>query len=190
MKLILASTSPRRQEILSQLGFDFVVEESGFVELKKENCLPKKLVYDNSYGKAMFVANKHGFEKIILSADTIVSCNGQVLGKPQTAKEAISMLSLLSGNTHSVFTGVCLVNGKDVWLEVEETLVTFRKISLDEIRAYIKTKEYFDKAGAYGIQAKGAAFVEKIAGCYYNVVGLPVACLLRLLKSAGIKFEY
>lgn len=190
MNLILASTSPRRQEILRQLGFDFVVIQSDFVELDRIKCLPEELVKKNSYGKAMTVAKHYGDEKTILAADTVVSFAGEILGKPKDERQAIEMLKLLSSNTHKVFTGLCLVKGKDAFSAVEETLVTFRELSVSEITSYVKTKEPLDKAGSYGIQAKGAMFVEKVNGCYYNVVGLPVVCLLRLLKKAGIGFEY
>ena len=190
MNLILASTSPRRQEILKQLGFTFVVEKSDFVELDKIKCLPQEFVSKNSYGKAMAVAKKYDDETVILAADTVVAFAGEILGKPQDDEQAVSMLKLLSGNTHKVFTGLCLIKGKDVFSAVEETLVTFRELSFSEITSYVKTKEPLDKAGSYGIQIKGAAFVEKVNGCYYNVVGLPVVCFLKLLKKAGIDFEY
>lgn len=190
MNLILASTSPRRQEILRQLGIDFVAEKSDFVELDTLDCLPEELVKNNSYGKAMAAKEKYDYNKIILAADTVVKFNVEVLGKPKDEQQAIDMLKLLSNNTHSVLTGICVVKGNDVYSAVEETLVTFRKISLAEISAYVKTEEPFDKAGSYGIQAKGAAFVEKVNGCYYNVVGLPVVCCLKLLNKAGMSFEY
>lgn len=186
LPLILASGSPRRREILEQIGIEFIVCVSDVKEvITKTN--PDQVVLELAEQKGEFVA-KQFKEGIILSADTIVSAKGQILGKPQGKEEAYEMLQCLSGQTHSVYTGVCIlrkekgqITGKKLFFE--ETKVEMYPLTEQEIQNYIEDGEPLDKAGAYGIQGKAAIFVKAIQGDYYNVVGLPVARVYQELKN-------
>ncbi|HLX12996.1 MAG TPA: Maf family protein, partial [Bacteroidota bacterium] len=173
---ILASGSPRRQHLLRQLGMPFEVRESGVDEQFDSTKTPAENVTMLAEHKAGAVA-KTIPNGIILGADTTVVLHGAVLNKPEDAHDARRMLNELSGNTHTVFTGIALIDkpsGKRV-AAVEQTEVTFRRLSQEEIREYVEAGSPMDKAGAYGIQDDyGATFVQKIDGCFYNVVGLPV----------------
>jgi len=185
--IILASGSPRRQQLLRQLGLDFSTEPS---------CVDEKLDLSLDFGqlaakmalnKAFAVACKHN-EGLVLGADTIVVLDGKIMGKPSTTSEAEEMLKSLSGRWHKVFTGVSLVDAatKRYINDFEESRVKFKYLSDSEIQNYIKTGEPMDKAGAYGIQGMGALFVEKIEGDYYNIVGLPLFKLNKMLKEFNI----
>jgi septum formation protein len=180
--LILASRSPRRAAILQQLGIPFEVRVSQVQEENFQGTLAQR-VERLALAKAQAVAKEQ--EGLILGADTLVSLDDKILGKPQDAEHAARMLSLLSGRVHQVMTGLALVEGRELCGH-QLTHVKMRKLSVGEIERYVATGEPLDKAGAYGIQGRGAALVEEIAGCYYNVVGLPVALLLRQLASFGI----
>ncbi|MFN3345391.1 MAG: Maf family protein, partial [Chloroherpetonaceae bacterium] len=151
------------------------------------SLLPKEIVTELAIRKGKAVFDRYPTEtasKIILSADTIVVLNGEVLNKPSDEAHAFEMLSKLQGKTHEVFTGFALLKGDRIVAEVERTAVTFAPMSADEIRTYIQVAKPFDKAGAYGIQDDiGACFIERIDGCYYNVVGLPLAKLYKTLKQ-------
>lgn len=146
---------------------------------------PEKMVTELALLKASDVARSFRGDTYVIAADTVVVLDGKVFGKPHDISDAKAMLTKLSGNTHSVYTGYCVVCCKDgnAVAKYERTDVTFRTLSEDEIDAYIKTREPMDKAGAYGIQEKGSMFVEKISGDYFNVVGLPVCALAKLLKD-------
>lgn len=190
-RLVLASASPRRRELLATLGIPFDVVCSGIDEDSAADGLPARgLAALLAERKALHVAGLPGQENaVILAADTIVALGEQrserILGKPACADDARSMLRLLSGKTHTVYTGVALVGpepaGRAARVDVVATRVRFRSLSDDRIDAYIATGEPFDKAGAYGIQGHASAFVEEIRGDYYNVVGLPVARVRALL---------
>ena len=190
-KLILASASPRRQVLLSQLGLDFEVQVSEVVEDSLDSCLPcepintaKKLAFK----KAFCIAGRND-AGVVLGADTIVLLNEQILGKPADAKEAKRMLIQLSGKTHKVITGLALIDactGKQRTTH-SVTKVLFKELNDRIIDAYVATGEPLDKAGAYGIQGLGACLVEGIRGCYFNVVGLPIAKLVDLLPLFGIE---
>lgn len=190
MKYILASGSPRRKELLTQMGItEFDVIISDVAEVTKET-LPQNIVTDLSQQKCNAVANTLTITEptIVIAADTVVSYQDQILGKPQNEEDALQMLSHLSGHTHSVFTGVSLIlltpekeRKKDSFYV--ETKVKMRAFTEEEIRAYIKTGEPMDKAGSYGIQGRGAIFVEQIIGDYNNVVGLPITRLYEALCS-------
>jgi len=196
--IILASASPRRKELLSNMGFAFEIMTADLEEETAETG-PGKRVEALSLMKAKEVFGRIETEKLIpeeaskpllvIAADTLVFLEGKVLGKPADPEEAYKMLSELSGNVHQVCTGVTLImkeKGKTSYRSFyEETHVSFCKMSDREIRAYIATGEPMDKAGAYGIQGKGAKFVEKIEGDYSNVVGLPVSRLYREMKNIG-----
>lgn len=188
MDLILASASPRRRELLTQIGVSFVVEVSDVEEVIDAALLPHALVASLALQKAQAVAKNHT-EGIVLGADTIVVADGNILGKPQDAAQAKAMLQSLSGRWHKVMTAVALVDARDdqkVWTSVESTNVKFRNLTQEDIAAYVATGESMDKAGAYGIQGYGALLVERIEGCYNNVVGLPLQQVARGLNQWGI----
>lgn len=187
MKYILASASPRRLELLRQMGINPEVHKSFFEESAQQKD-PKVLVKENAKGKAREVAQNFSAKDVVIGADTVVVLGKQVLGKPKDKKEAEEMLSALSGKTHEVLTGVCVVyDGKEEVI-VESTLVKFRTLTKKEIEDYVKTAEPLDKAGAYGIQGRGAILVEGITGCYNNVVGLPLTRVYELFQNLGIIF--
>lgn len=186
MEIILASKSPRRQELLKRIISDFKIIESDFDENTVEfNDDVEKYVKELAIGKALAVSKRVDAQFIIIGVDTVVYYNNRILGKPKNYDEAYSMLSKLSGNTHKVYSGVCIYDGKkdEINSFVCETKVKFSKLSKNQIDTYIKTDEPMDKAGAYGIQGLGGVFVEKIDGCYYNVMGLPLNKLNTFLDS-------
>ena len=185
--LILASASPRRAALLSQIGLTFDIHPSDAVE-------PPYSVYANKSASAVTQElallkassiTKHYDNGLIVGADTLVSLDGKLLGKPTDDEDALAMLTSLSGTFHEVVTGVALIDAstghKSVWSET--TQVYFRELHSTEITAYIASGETSDKAGAYGIQGRGAAFVKRIEGCYFNVVGLPLASLVEHLSN-------
>lgn len=180
--LILASKSPRREELLREMGYSFLVIPSLADEVIDPTLPPDKVVQQLAKAKALDVLAAHPDDRII-GADTIVCCDQQILGKPKDADDASRMLALLSGRTHSVYTGVAIAeNGIIVHSFVGETLVEFYPLFDEDIEWYVATGEPFDKAGAYGIQGKGAYLVKRIDGDFYNVMGLPIAELARYLK--------
>ncbi len=183
-KLILASASPRRKQLLTQIGLKFEVRKSNYNETPEKDLTPAQLALFYSQNKAKDVASKasHG---IVIGADTLVVFENQAIGKPKSKDDAIRILSLLSGKMHEIVTGYTLIDTKTkkTISRTVTTKVWFRKLSKQEIVDYVATGEPFDKAGAYGIQEKGALFVEKIDGDYFNVVGLPIAALVTDLKK-------
>jgi len=181
--LILASKSPRRQEILNILGIDYIVKPSNFDEEGVENTpSPKELAKMLATLKGEAVSNNN-YGHYVLSADTVVEVDGISLGKPKDFKESKEMLQTLSGRQHNVMTGVALtVNGQLLDSFVETTKVYFKDLSEEEMNWYIHTNDPFDKAGGYGIQGPGGIFVKKIVGCYFNVVGLPLSRTANLLR--------
>lgn len=180
--LILASASPRRKELLSLAGFDFEVITSDVEEVIDPSLKPYELVMSLASQKARAVAYKHK-DKTVIGSDTVVVLGGKVLGKPYSAEEAVQMLKSLSGNTHEVFTGVCLIKGERKHCFYERTAVTFHPLEDELIEQYVASGECNDKAGAYGIQGKGCVLVKGIEGDYFNVVGFPVARFYREIKS-------
>lgn len=188
MKIILASASPRRSELLKQIGLEFTQATSDFCECVENTNSFSDLVIANAQGKAGAV--KANENEVVVAADTIVVLDKAVLGKPQNMAQAKKMLSCLSGKTHEVFIGVCVRHGGKIWSDFEKTKVTMLDLPEKEIDDYVATKEPLDKAGAYDIQGKGALLVKKIDGCYFNVVGLLLVCLRGLLEKAGFIFEY
>lgn len=199
MQIILASSSPRRYEILKTLGFRFTIMEPDTVEPSRGARTVARTVQDCASAKVIAVSRKiigRG-DALILAADTVVAIGGTILGKPASKEEALHMLNLLSGKTHQVFTGVAMLlynkEGKNghkrrqkMNVFSEKTSVQFKKISKRDAWNYIRTGEPMDKAGAYAIQGKGARFVKTIRGCYFNVVGLPVFKLGMALKEMGV----
>lgn len=188
MALVLASKSPRRRELLALLTVDFEVEEAGVNEQVVTAETPAKLAKALAGAKAAAVHATRSADAVI-GCDTVVDLHGQTLGKPKNQAEATRMLTALSGNTHLVHTGVCVfLPGQTApasWF-VETTRVTFAQIPAEEIKHYTASPEPYDKAGGYGIQGVAARFIPRIEGCYYNVMGLPVAALYSELKRLGI----
>lgn len=185
--MILASASPRRAELLRQIGLVFLTIPSTFQEETLLETDPAQLVMALALSKAKQVAE--GISAgLVIGADTMVFLEDRVLGKPSGMEEAVRMLAQLSGKTHQVFTGIALIEvpGGKRRVDYEMTRVKFRSLSMSEIQAYASTQEPFDKAGAYGIQGKGAVLVEAIHGCYFNVVGLPIAKLVMMLQDFGV----
>lgn len=184
--LILASSSPRRAELLKQIGLNYQIMVCDVDETLLPGMSPPELVEFLAERKAAAVArNLH--EGIVLGADTVVVWQGQVLGKPLNEEDAFSMLVKLQGSTHDVYTGVALIDvhsGK-IMVGHEKTRVFFRNIEEDEIRRYVASGEPLDKAGAYGVQGLAAIYINKLEGCYTNVVGLPLARLSVMLKAIG-----
>lgn len=181
MKLILASNSPRRAEILLQGGFPFEKRVADTDEYIPAGILPAAAVEILAQRKGRAVARSA--DEVILAADTVVALDNQILGKPKDENAAKEMLRALSGRAHSVFTGVYITDGKREFLFHTQTKVTFYPLTEAEIGAYICSGEPMDKAGAYGIQGRGALFVEKIDGDYLNVVGFPLAKAAKILKE-------
>jgi len=198
-ELILASRSPRRAALMGQIGLSFRVVPSRISEDEDVPSDPEQHVLILSRRKAEEVARRIG-AGLILGADTIVVLDGTVMGKPSDPEDAACMLSRLSGRTHRVLTGLRLVGepsaaweegatGASVFLsDVVSTRVSMRVLSWEEIDRYVSTGEPLDKAGAYGIQGKGAALVERVEGCFYNVVGLPLSRLIVMLRRMGYDF--
>ncbi len=182
MKLILASASPRRKELLRYITEDFTVRVSNADETTPDELTPEETVTYLSRLKANAVWNGDPDETVVAS-DTVVVIDGRVLGKPHSEEEAADMLRTLSGRTHTVFTGVCVKTAKKERAFAERTEVTFYPLTEAEIKAYVATGEPMDKAGSYGIQGKGSLLVKKIDGDFYNVMGLPVAALWRVLND-------
>jgi septum formation protein len=176
-KLILASASPRRKALLEQIGLTFEVRESGVIEDGIDATDPEAYVTTLSKRKASVVARQET-DAIVIGADTIVVIDHETLNKPADEQQAVQMLTVLSGRTHEVYTGFTLIDRPSDALvsAVEKTRVSFRKLQKEEIYSYVASGSAMDKAGAYGIQDDyGAVFVERIEGCYYNVVGFPLA---------------
>ena len=183
MDIILASQSPRRRELLGQLGLTFRTHVSDVDEGDTGTTDPAEMVEILSQRKAAAVRAAEGPEPLIIAADTVVALDGTILGKPADPEDAISMLEMLSGKVNCVYTGVSVVRGDLQETRHACTRVRFRTLSQEEIRAYVATGEPLDKAGAYGIQGKGALLVEEIHGDYSNVVGLPLCLLGRILAE-------
>ena len=181
MELILASQSPRRKELLGLFRIPFTVRVADI----DETMDPAKDPYDEvaRVSRLKAEAVPHGFDDTVIAADTIVVCNGQVLGKPKDEADAFRMLKLLSGRDHQVMTGMTVLRGDKCTVCTEVTDIHFRPLSDEEILAYIRTGEPMDKAGAYGIQGGAALFAERIVGDYHNVVGLPVCRLSQILEE-------
>lgn len=186
MKIILASASERRQELLYRLvkEFDIIVSDFDESQVSFEGSIDK-YVKDVALGKALDVQGKLNDDSIIISADTIVTVDNRILGKPKNEKDAFNIIKSLQGRTHLVYSGIVVINTAKNVIKQESlaTEVTFSEISDEEILEYIKTGEPLDKAGAYGIQGIGGIFVREIKGCYYNVVGLPLNKLKTMLKE-------
>ena len=186
MQVILASASPRRLALLQQIGIEATVCPADFDEVSGSAVQAEAVVLANAVGKCQAVVKFKGDSLPVIAADTVVVAEGVILGKPQDAEDAIEMLKQLSGKTHKVLTGIAVSYAGEMLAEVCETKVVFRDLTDEEIKKYVATGEPLDKAGAYGIQGKGAVLVEKIDGCYNNVVGLPLTRMQLILAKLGV----
>lgn len=186
MNLILASASPRRQELLQMLGLTFTVTTADIDETMDPAKGAEAEVARICQAKAEAVLPRTGPDTVIIAADTIVCIDNRILGKPHTPDEAKEMLRMLSGRTHQVRTGVTVCSHEKVITEVDTTGVRFRALSDSEIDAYVKTGEPMDKAGSYGIQGRASIFAEALDGDYFNVMGLPLCRLSQILQQFGI----
>jgi septum formation protein len=187
MKLILASASPRRAQILHDAGVSFTVISSAVDETPYANETSQQIVQRLADAKADLVAARAVGACIIIAADTVVVLDKQILGKPRSTEEARHMLEMLSGRTHSVITGVSLLRLPEMERRqfVETTLVHFARLTSEDLSRYLETGEPFDKAGAYAIQGHAGRYIPRIEGCYFNVVGLPIARVVSALRELG-----
>jgi septum formation protein len=195
-RLILASASPRRRELLTQAGYSFTVEAADVDESERKGEEPGAYVLRLAEEKALAVLGRHPTHRdeaamngapgslVALGADTTVVCDGEILAKPADAADAMRMLRMLSGRTHEVLTGVAVATRSGVVSAVETTQVVFSAIPEAEMERYCATREPMDKAGAYGIQGYAARWIPRIDGCYFNVMGLPIARVVRLIEEA------
>lgn len=181
--LVLASMSPRRREILNMAGYEFVVKPADVDESVPEGTPPDKAVVMTSAKKAAAVSGCFGKDDIILAADTVVALDGEIIGKPSSPENAFTILKRLSGRTHTVYTGYCIIKGDIHIGGAEATEVTFRELDDEEILAYVESGEPMDKAGAYGLQGKACSFAAKLNGDFFNVIGLPICTITGLLKK-------
>ncbi len=190
-RIVLASASPRRRDLLAQLGLSFSVSESNIDEsvVLEEGKDPEETVRILALAKARAIAEGLADDLLVLGADTVVVVDGQVLGKPSSVMDASRMLGLIQGRSHNVYTGVAIVHSatNKILTGVECTTVHMRSLSREEIEAYVATGEPMDKAGAYAIQGLGATIVTGVNGCFYNVVGLPLARVATMLREFGVE---
>ncbi|HEX6537393.1 MAG TPA: Maf family protein [Gemmatimonadaceae bacterium] len=188
-RVILASSSPRRRELLTMIGIAHEVMPAGIDESQLPGEEPAPHAERLAREKGAVIAGRHP-EALVISADTIVVIDGLVLGKPESDEEAASMLRRLSGRTHTVYTGVAVGIGDRVESGVEEVTVTFRDLDDEAIADYIATREPMDKAGSYGIQGYGAVLVERIDGDFFAVMGLALGLLVHLFGRIGVRYEF
>jgi len=189
-EIVLASSSPRRREILEDMGLDFSVVTASVnekIDIDDPEILVKKLAFRKA--RNVFSKIKSCRDFLVIGADTVIYYQGNIIGKPLHKRDAESIISALSGKSHTVMTGLAVITNGEEYIDCDQTLVRFRSLSLDEIRAYINTEEYTDKAGGYAIQGKGSILIEKIEGSYTNVVGMPTALLIKMLKRADMDIE-
>ena len=184
----MASGSPRRKQILSELGIDFLSESVNVDESRRKNESAEVMAVRLAFKKIAAVDDKVADNFIILAADTIVSQQSTIFGKPTSKDHAVEILTQLSGKRHQVYTGIALRYKNKMHSELSKTNVYFRKITIEEIKDYYDSGECHDKAGAYAIQGKGAMFIERIEGSYSGVVGLPIFESINLLASVGWKY--
>ena len=189
--IVLASASPRRRELLAQAGFIFEVVPSSIPEIRKPSesaiAFATRLAREKAQDVASRLTGNDLQTALILGADTVVVAEDEVLGKPVDEVDARRMLRLLAGRTHMVVTGVCMLRGEYVDTAAEITFVTKHTISDEEITAYIATGEPWDKAGGYAIQGYAARWIPRIQGCYFNVVGLPIALVSAMIEGASLR---
>ena len=189
-EVVLASQSPRRRELLALIGLAHEVRPADIDESYLEGETPEQHCERLARGKATTLAQRVSREAVVIGSDTIVVVDGQVLGKPDDARDAARMLRMLSGRSHTVLTAVAVARSGRLESAVERVAVSFREIDDAEIAAYIETREPMDKAGAYGIQGYGATIVSRIEGDYFAVMGLALNLLVRLLARVGLRYEF
>ncbi len=182
--IILASSSPRRRELMKMIGLDFVIETSGEDEIQPVGLQPAEYVKTLALQKAQPIASLH-VNDCVIGADTVVLLEGDILGKPHTPGVAKQYLRRMQGKTHTVFTGLAVLKSGLIDVRHCETDVTFMPMTDAEIDAYVATGEPLDKAGAYGVQGPGGVYVERVNGNYFNVIGLPLPTLYQMLIDAG-----
>jgi septum formation protein len=180
LRLILASRSPRRAELLRAAGIEFTVRTADIDETPREGESPEDYVVRLAHEKALAV--RCGADEIILGADTTVVLYGQILGKPNDAEDAVRMLTSLEGRRHEVMTGICILRGEESFVDIATTAVWFGDMTPQEVADYVASEEPMDKAGAYAIQGLASRYIERIDGSYSNVVGLPLALVYRILR--------
>ena len=188
-RVVLASASPRRRQLLDLIGIAHEVRPANIDETPRPREAPRRHAERLAREKATTIATRDA-DLVTIGADTVVVINRKVLGKPRDEAEAIDMLSQLGGREHTVITAVAVARGKKLRSSVEEVQVTFRNLRAEEIAAYVATGEPMDKAGAYGIQGYGATIVERIEGDYFAVMGLPLVRLVSLLRDLGILYRF
>jgi septum formation protein len=188
-RVVLASSSPRRRQLLDLIGIAHEVRPANIDETMRPREAPRRHAERLAREKASAIA-KRDPDLITIGADTIVVVNRKVLGKPRDTEDAVRMLTMLSGREHMVITAVAVSRGRKLRSAVEEVRVRFRRLRDDEIEAYIATGEPMDKAGAYGIQGYGATIVERIEGDYFAVMGLPIVRLIGLLRDVGVRYRF
>jgi len=190
MQIILASQSPRRSELLKQLGLNFQIRIANIDESNSMGLKASELVQYLAFEKAKAVAENSSLDRdsIVIGADTVVVKDGAILGKPRDKQDAFNMLKGLSGSWHEVMTGIAVIDANSFKYDkcVEITRVKMKELKDETINAYINSGEPLDKAGAYGIQGLGAVLIDRIEGCYFNVVGLPISQLSDILKKYGV----
>jgi septum formation protein len=190
--LVLASASPRRKELLTQAGYQFQIFPANIPENRLPNEDPTTFVTRLAREKAQFVFDRlspQNHQVLVLGADTIVLAAGEILGKPRDAQDAARMLRLLSARTHQVITGVCLISPQATEVAAEITSVTMQTLSEVEIAHYVAAGEPMDKAGSYAIQGYAARWIPRIEGCYFNVVGLPLALVASMIEGHFVRGE-
>jgi len=188
-RVVLASGSPRRRQLLELIGIEHEVQPANIDESVRPRETPARYAERLAREKASVIASRDP-DRITIAADTTVVVNKKVLGKPENEEDARRMLSMLSGREHTVITAIAVARGRKLRSAVEEVRVRFRRLREDEIDAYIATGEPMDKAGAYGIQGYGATIVECIEGDYFSVMGLPLARLVDLLRDLGVRYRF
>lgn len=188
-KVVLASGSPRRRDLLNLIGIQHEVRPANIDETMRPREVPRRHAERLAREKASAIAVRDP-DLITIGADTVVVINRKVLGKPANVADAARMLGMLSGREHTVITAVAVARGKKLRSAIEEVRVKFRRLRSDEIEAYIATGEPMDKAGAYGIQGFGATIVERVEGDYFAVMGLPLVRLVALLRDVGVKYQF
>lgn len=184
-KILLASGSPRRKELLARMGLEFDVMPCDIEEIYDESLSPICVVEYLAKLKAEYINSKIK-DYVVIGSDTIVSVNDQILGKPKDKEDAYNMISALSGSWHEVITGICIFDGEECLVEHEITRVHFVDMTEEEIESYISLDEPYDKAGAYGVQAVAGMYIDSIEGDYYNIMGFPMARVLKMLKRMSV----
>lgn len=184
--IILASASPRREQLLKQIGLVFRIIPGEVAEDTIEAAVPEQYVQKCALAKALAVQQQVDPGDIIIGADTVVVLDGMIYGKPKDAADAGRMLANLAGRTHSVWSGLAVVSTAGQLIQAVETRVTLAQLSSQQIERYVASGEPMDKAGAYAVQGLGATFIERVDGCYYNVVGLPLQTLVQILATLGV----